>query len=61
MNAIENTVDKSSEIISIYYGDDVTESEAQTLATLIEEKYGDFEVETYRGGQPLYYYVISVE
>ncbi len=61
MDAIENTVDKSSEIISIYYGDDVTESEAQTLATLIEAKYSDFEVETYRGGQPLYYYVISVE
>lgn len=61
MNAIESTVDKSSEIISIYYGADVREEDALALAALIEEKYSDFEVETYRGGQPLYYYVISVE
>ncbi|MBF4691683.1 DAK2 domain-containing protein [Fusibacter ferrireducens] len=61
MEAIEHTVDGSSEIISIYYGADVMEADALALAELIEEQYGDFEVETYRGGQPLYYYVISVE
>lgn len=61
MNAIESTVDKSSEIISIYYGAEVTEEDALALAALIEARYSDFEVETYRGGQPLYYYVISVE
>ncbi|GAU78753.1 DAK2 domain-containing protein [Fusibacter sp. 3D3] len=61
MRAIESTVDKASEIISLYYGADVTEDEALALAALVEEKYSDFEVETYRGGQPLYFYVISIE
>lgn len=61
MTAIEKTVKEDSEIISVYYGSDVTEDDATSLTELIEEKYSDFEVETYRGGQPLYYYVISVE
>lgn len=61
MTAIEKTIKEESEIISVYYGSDVTEEDASSLTELIEEKYSDFEVETYRGGQPLYYYVISVE
>lgn len=54
-------IDDESEIISIYYGEDVTEEEAQSLADELEEVYPDCEVEVNMGGQPIYYYVISVE
>lgn len=54
-------VDEDSEIISIYYGAEVTEEEAQKLSEEIEEAYPDCDVELNYGGQPIYYYVISVE
>lgn len=47
--------------MSIYYGEEITEDEAAELASAIEEKYPDVEVEINDGGQPIYYYVISVE
>lgn len=58
---IRAAVDEDSEIVSIYYGSDVTEDDAQEICDFIEEEYPDCEVEINRGGQPLYYYVISVE
>ena len=58
---VAEMVDENSEIISIYYGEDITEEEAEELAESIEEKYPDCEVELNIGGQPIYYYVISVE
>ncbi len=54
-------VDEDSEIITLYYGEEVSEEEAQLVAERIEEKYPDCEVEVYNGGQPIYYYVVSVE
>ncbi len=54
-------VTEDSEMIGIYYGSDVTESDAEEIAAFIEEKYPDCEVEVQNGGQPLYYYIISVE
>lgn len=54
-------IDDDSELISIYYGEDIEESTAQNLADDIEEKYPDVEVEVHYGGQPLYYYIMSVE
>ena len=54
-------VDEDSAIISIYYGSDVDEEEASELASYMEENYPDCEVEVHFGGQPIYYYVISVE
>lgn len=54
-------VDDMSEIISIYYGEDVTEENAQALADKISETYPDCDVEVHFGGQPIYYYVVSVE
>lgn len=57
----EAMVDEDSEIITLYYGEDVTEEEAQAVAEKVEEKYPDCEVEVYNGGQPIYYYVVSVE
>jgi DAK2 domain fusion protein YloV len=54
-------VDEDSEIISIYYGVDVTEEAAAKLAERIESAFDSVEVEVHNAGQPVYYYVISVE
>lgn len=58
---VEKMVSEDSEIISLFYGADVTEEYAALLKQELEEKYPDFDVEMYPGGQPLYYYIISVE
>lgn len=58
---IDKAVDDDSEMISVYYGSDVKEDEANEIAAYIEEKYPDCEVEVQLGNQPLYYYIISVE
>lgn len=61
MDMMAGLVEEDSEIICIYYGEEVTEEEAQDLGDRIAEKYPDTEVEVHSGGQPIYYYVISVE
>lgn len=53
--------DEDSELLSIYYGSDVTEEDANALAGIMEEKYPDYEVELHPGNQPIYYYIVSVE
>lgn len=54
-------MEEESELISIYYGCDVDEEKANALGDALTERYPDCEVEVYSGGQPIYYYVISVE
>jgi dihydroxyacetone kinase-like predicted kinase len=54
-------IDDDSAIVSIYYGADSGEEDAEEIASVIQEKYPDLEVEINNGGQPIYYYVISVE
>jgi len=54
-------VDEDSELISIYYGADVEESAAEELSAKIEAAYPDCDVELQFGGQPIYYYLVSVE
>lgn len=54
-------VDENSELISIYYGADVSEEDAMQLTAEIEELYPSVDVDTHLGGQPIYYYVIAVE
>ena len=58
---VDQMVDDESEVISIYYGADTEEAEAEELAAALEEAYPDCDVELNAGGQPIYYYVISVE
>ena len=48
-------------MVGIYYGAEVSEDEAAELEAYVEAKYPDCEVELQMGGQPLYYYIISVE
>ncbi len=58
---IKASVTEDGEVVGIYYGADATEEDAEELAAFIEENYPDCEVEVQSGGQPLYYYIISVE
>ena len=58
---VAQLVDEDSAIISIYYGEEIDEPAAQKLGAELEEAYPDCEVEVHLGGQPIYYYVISVE
>ena len=58
---VDEMMDDSVELISIYYGEEVTEGEAQALGDKIQEKYSDCDVEVQFGGQPVYYYIISAE
>lgn len=58
---IEAMIDNESELISIYFGEEVDEEIANDFAKSVEKKYPDISVELHSGGQPIYYYIISVE
>ena len=58
---LDALVDEDSEVISVYYGEDVEEDKAEAIVEKIEETYPDCDVELQFGGQPIYYYVISAE
>ena len=54
-------VDEESALVSIYAGEDTADEDADKMAEVIRSKYPDLEVELEKGGQPVYYYVFSVE
>ena len=58
---VEGMIDAESELVSLYYGADVTEKDAEAVADLILKDHDDLEVEVQYGGQPVYSYVVSVE
>ncbi len=58
---VKELIDEESSFISIYYGADIAEEDAEAMGELIAQEYPDCEVEVQRGGQPIYYYIISVE
>ena len=58
---LSRMVDEDSELISIYYGSDVSKEDAERLRTDVESAYPSCDIELQYGGQPIYYYVISVE
>ena len=58
---LRNMVGEDSGLISIYYGEDVTEEEAEAFISDVEEEYSELDVDAHFGGQPIYYYVMSVE
>lgn len=61
INLMEEIVTDESEIITIFYGSDITEEEANEILEKLTNKYEDVDVELYYGGQPLYYYIFSIE
>lgn len=52
---------EDAELITVYYGEDTSEAEARELEKMLTEKYPSCDIEVYAGGQPIYYYVVSVE
>lgn len=61
LELLEEMVDEDSELISIYYGEDTTKEQAEALLEKVEEAYGDCDVQLEYGGQPIYYFLLSVE
>ena len=58
---VSQMTDENTELISVYYGEETKESEAMELKAYLEEKYPDCDIDVHSGGQPIYYYVVSVE
>ena len=58
---LDKMVDDDSVLISVYYGEDVSEEEADKMSSLISDKYPDLDIEFAMGGQAVYYYLLSVE
>lgn len=61
LDMLSKMMDEDAGLISIYYGEYISEEEAERLKEMIEEKYPDVDVELSLGGQPVYYYILSVE
>lgn len=61
LSMLDALIDEESAIVSIYYGADMSEESAETLGAKLEERHPEIEVEVHYGGQPIYYFVISVE
>lgn len=61
MNTLKAMMSEEAELITIYYGSDINEKDAQSLKELAQTEFPDCEVELHRGGQPIYYYLLSVE
>jgi len=61
IDLIDKMVNDESSVITLYFGQEVSEENADVVAKHIETFYPDLEVELYSGGQPLYYYIISLE
>ncbi len=61
LKMLESQVDEESALISIYYGEEISEDKAEELRQSVEKLYPDLDVELQDGGQPVYYYITSVE
>ena len=61
VNTAKSMIDDDTEIVSVFYGKDVSQEEANSLVSELEKEYEDIEFEVYYGGQPVYYYIISAE
>ena len=61
LELVDSMVSDESELITLYYGEDISEEDAENVLSELEEKYSDLDVELQMGGQPIYYYIVSVE
>lgn len=61
LELIDCLIDEDSELVSLYYGEDITKDSANDLVSLIENKYPNIDIEVHSGGQPIYYFLLSVE
>lgn len=58
---VKAMADEDSELLSVYYGEDVSDESAAALEEKLTESFPDYEIELHKGGQPVYYYLISLE
>lgn len=58
---LDNMIDEDCELITVYYGEEVNAEEANEFETELKEKYEDLDIQFYKGNQPLYYFLMSVE
>ena len=58
---LEKMIDEDSELVTIYYGEDATEEEAEKIAAQIQLQHEEIDIEIQYGGQPIYYYFVSAE
>ena len=61
LKLVAEMVDEDSELITLFYGEEIEQEAAELIAADLEENYPDFEVELHPGGQPLYYFIIAIE
>ncbi|MBQ9700456.1 MAG: DAK2 domain-containing protein, partial [Lachnospiraceae bacterium] len=61
IDMVKTLMDDESELVSVYYGSDVTEEDAETIVSELSEIYPDVDIEVNYGGQPIYYYLVSIE
>lgn len=61
LDLVAEMVDEESELITLFYGEDLEREAAEKIAACLEETYPDHEVELHPGGQPLYYFIIAIE
>lgn len=61
LETVSNLVNEDSAIITLFYGQDITEEDAKKISSKIADNYEDIDVEIYYGGQPVYYYLLAVE
>lgn len=61
LKTLEAMLDDSCELVTIYYGSDVSETEAEAFQSQASDRYPDKEIDLQYGGQPIYYYLISAE
>ena len=61
LELVDAMMNEDAELITLYYGSDISEEDAENAAAKVEEKYPDIDVELQMGGQPIYYYFVSIE
>ena len=61
LDALTAMVEEESELVTIYYGEDVSREDAERMKAKADKLFSNCEVELHEGGQPVYYYILSVE
>ncbi|MDD7793751.1 DAK2 domain-containing protein [Clostridium sp. 'White wine YQ'] len=60
-DVLSSMVDEDSELITLFFGEEITKEKAEEFVSVLEEKYEDLDIQLYNGNQPLYYFIMSVE
>ncbi len=61
LKLLDHSIDDESAVISIFYGEDVEEEDAESLAAQVAEQFPELDVDLQRGGQPVYFYIIAID